>query len=293
MPWPALSPTHFELSTNEGDDILSGIDFRETLSSGPSNVAILPLSERTDTGYPDIMSGRSSSDSSSSATATPSRGPSPLPFSRHSSSPSETESNSPLLGIGRYTSSREGGWNLRTLVSNPSRRRKREGRKWRAFKGGLRRIVRHPLFPRQPLTIIFALLMFTIFAISLTLFLLYILNPDKEPLPWRAYCTIPPTTSVPPRYRTTLPYPYINPLPKVMPPSFPPDDLDTLPPAGLFLGVFSMDSSLERRMLIRTTWATHPRSRNGAGEGDDGMGTSRTVVRFILGQPRKGWERSI
>jgi hypothetical protein len=78
-----------------------------------------------------------------------------------------------------------------------------------------------------------------------------------------------------------------------MPPSFPPDDLDTLAPAGLFLAVFSMDSSLERRMLIRTTWAAHPRSRNGAGEGDGGMGTSRTVVRFVLGQPRKGWERRI
>jgi hypothetical protein len=77
-----------------------------------------------------------------------------LSFSRHSSSPSETESNSPLLGVGRYTSSREVGWNLRTLFSNSPRRRKREGRKWRAFKGGLRRIVRHPLFPRQPLTIV-------------------------------------------------------------------------------------------------------------------------------------------
>lgn len=78
-----------------------------------------------------------------------------------------------------------------------------------------------------------------------------------------------------------------------MPSSFPPDDLDFLPPAGVFLGVFSTDTSLERRMLIRTTWATHPRSRNGAGTGDDGRGTSRTVVRFILGQPRKGWERRI
>jgi hypothetical protein len=49
---------------------------------------------------------------------------------------------------------REGRWNLRTLISSSSRRRKRDGRKWRAFKGGLRRIVRHPLFPRQPLTIV-------------------------------------------------------------------------------------------------------------------------------------------
>ncbi len=46
-------------------------------------------------------------------------------------------------------------------------------------------------------------------------------------------------------------------------------------------------------MLIRSTWATHPRSRNGAGHGDAGDGTSRTIVRFIMGQPRKTWERRI
>lgn len=140
---------------------------------------------------------------------------------------------------------------------------------------------------------IFALLLFTVFAISLTLLLMYILNPDKEPLPWQAYCAIPPTSSHPPSDRTPLPYPYLNPLAKLSPPTFPPDDLDSVPPAGIFLGVFSMDSALERRMLIRTTWASHPRSRNGAGAGDDGFGTSRMVVRFILGQPRKGWERRI
>lgn len=122
---------------------------------------------------------------------------------------------------------------------------------------------------------------------------MYVLNPDKEPLPWKAYCSIPPSTTLPPNFRSTLPYPYINPLLEEIPPSFPPDNLDTFPPAGVFVGVFSMDSALERRMLIRTTWATHPRSRNGAGVGDGGRGTSRTVVRFILGQPRKGWERRI
>jgi hypothetical protein len=46
-------------------------------------------------------------------------------------------------------------------------------------------------------------------------------------------------------------------------------------------------------MLVRTTWASHPRSRDGAGPGDDGTGTSRTIVRFILGQPRKDWERRV
>lgn len=46
-------------------------------------------------------------------------------------------------------------------------------------------------------------------------------------------------------------------------------------------------------MLIRSTWASHRRSRNGAGDGDGGAGTSRTIVRFIMGQPRKTWERRV
>jgi hypothetical protein len=59
------------------------------------------------------------------------------------------------------------------------------------------------------------------------------------------------------------------------------------------VGVFSVDSAFERRMLVRTTWASHPRSRDGAGAGDEGVGTSRTLVRFVLGQPMKEWERRV
>lgn len=44
---------------------------------------------------------------------------------------------------------------------------------------------------------------------------------------------------------------------------------------------------------MRTTWGSHPRSRNGANNADGGLGTSRIVVRFILGQPQKDWERRI
>jgi hypothetical protein len=46
-------------------------------------------------------------------------------------------------------------------------------------------------------------------------------------------------------------------------------------------------------MLIRSTWASHVRSRNGAGDGDGGAGTSRTIVRFIMGQPRRAWDRRV
>lgn len=51
--------------------------------------------------------------------------------------------------------------------------------------------------------------------------------------------------------------------------------------------MFSMDAAVERRMLVRTTWASHVRSRGL----DDG--TDRTVVRFILGKPKREWERRI
>lgn len=137
------------------------------------------------------------------------------------------------------------------------------------------------------------LILLSIFAIFLTLLLIYILNPDKEPLPWRAYCAIP---SFPASYNAfPSSDPYVD-QSSVKTSPFPPTNLDTLSPAGVLVGVFSVDSEFERRMLVRTTWASHPRSRDGAGgpdDGDDGVGTSRTIVRFVLGQPRKDWERRI
>lgn len=142
---------------------------------------------------------------------------------------------------------------------------------------------------------LFTLLLFTAFAISLTHLIIYLCNPDKQPLPWRGYCTIPNFSTEPPP--TFLgPYdsfPIAPPNGSFTPTSFPPDNLETLSPAGVFIGVFSMDTGIERRMLIRSTYASHPRSRNGAGDGDGGVGTSRTVVRFIMGKPRKDWERRI
>ncbi|KAL0581634.1 hypothetical protein V5O48_000450 [Marasmius crinis-equi] len=167
-------------------------------------------------------------------------------------------------------------------------------RVWRLTKKWLRRLVRHPLFPRQPTTIILSVLMFVLFAVLLTIFLMYILNPDKEPLPWQAYCSMPymntPPDSEYPRLHSDL---YHNYTLDMRTPSFPHTELDELPPAGVFVGVFSTDSAYERRALVRSTWASHPRSRNGAGQGDDGVGTSRTIIRFVMGQPRKDFERRI
>ena len=141
---------------------------------------------------------------------------------------------------------------------------------------------------------VFILILFSLLAGAITLYIMSILNPDKDPLPWRAYCSMP-YLAPPFENSGSLDSPNIYPnisRGQVLPP-FPPPNFDSLSPAGVFVGVFSTDSSFERRQLVRTTWAGHPRSRNGAGPGDNGLGTSRTIVRFILGLPRKNWERRV
>ncbi|KAJ7169859.1 glycosyltransferase family 31 protein [Mycena filopes] len=217
--------------------------------------------------YPSaVQSARSST---ANLSPLPSRSPSPLPQFRHSTASSSTsdtdsETTSPLLRANRRS------WWLddsRKWWTISRRRRRRHGRIVTSVKKWSRWLLRHPFFPRQPITIILTLILLSVFTIFVTLLLMYILNPDKDPLPWRAYCSATP--------------------------AFPPPDLDALPPAGLLIGVFSIDSGYERRSLVRTTWASHARSRNGAGDGDGGLGTSRTIVRFVMGEPRKEWERRI
>lgn len=139
---------------------------------------------------------------------------------------------------------------------------------------------------------VLTLILLSLFAILLTLLLIYILNPDKDPLPWRAYCAYPAIYNNHQPPSPSAPYPNPN-YPPSSSVSFPPSSLDDLPPAGIFLGVFSVDSAVERRQYVRSTWASHVRSRNGAGDGDDGVGTSRTLVRFVVAQPRGDWERRI
>ena len=270
----------------------------------------------------DQLSVGTTPNSSAMNSPLPSRSPSPLPpFYSAPSSGSDTDSDepgSPLL-LDTYSSTylREGQprwWQL------PQRQRQRRGPRRPAVWGYRymvrvsRRVFRHPFFPKHPSTIVrlaclsrprghfqlkcheqvLSLLFFTVLAISITFLLIHLLNPDKEPLPWRAYCTMPETSTDPPpdnAHPTFLNISTVEAAPPM--PPFPPSNFEALPPAGVFVGVFSMDSSSERRMLIRSTWARHPRSRNGGGLGDGGVGTSRTIVRFVMGQPRKAWERRV
>ncbi|KAG7099183.1 hypothetical protein E1B28_001052 [Marasmius oreades] len=211
-------------------------------------------------------------------------------YSSHSSaSEGDAESHGLLARRENWREERRRWW-------QPPRRWQRvmDARIWRTARKWLRRLVRHPLFPRQPTSIILSIVMFALFAVLLTIFLMYVLNPDKEPLPWRAYCSMPYMNSPPDVHDPTL-YsdPYHNYTLGMRTPLFPHKELELLPPAGILIGVFSTDSSYERRALVRSTWATHPRSRDGAGAGDNGIGTSRTIVRFIMGQPRKDFERRV
>ncbi|KAJ7783757.1 glycosyltransferase family 31 protein [Mycena maculata] len=266
FPEPRIEEYDSSSSTDSGDTArtFQPAKSRATgLGSSPRSNFLFPSS--TQSG----RSGRSSINSSASTTPVPSRSTSPLPQFRTSTASSstdddESETTSPLLRTNRrswWTDDRRKWWTI------SRRRRKRHGIVFTSLKKWSRWLLRHPFFPRQPITIILTLILLSVFTIFVTLLLMYILNPDKDPLPWRAYCSATPP--------------------------FPSADLDALPPAGVLVGVFSIDSGYERRSLVRSTWANHARSRNGAGGGDDGLGTSRTIVRFVMGEPRKDWERRI
>ncbi|KAJ9104532.1 hypothetical protein QFC21_002028 [Naganishia friedmannii] len=175
------------------------------------------------------------------------------------------------------------------------------------------------LVPTQPSTIILALLLLGAFAVSLTMSLKYLLNPDKAPLPWRDYCQSPYpdyfALKHPPNFNyssgehrirlsmeqnlLTLPGASADLLQKInsthpawpfpgqedMPYSAESSLVDTLEPVGLFIGVFTTDEGRERRMMIRQTYGTHPKSRV--------PGTEGVRLRFVMGRPRARYERAV
>ncbi|WVQ76649.1 hypothetical protein IAR50_006323 [Cryptococcus sp. DSM 104548] len=162
-----------------------------------------------------------------------------------------------------------------------------------------------------------------IFAVTLTATLKHILNPDKEALPWRQYCTSSYPTlyslqdpsqkpiSVSPDHAshshpiptnsfassstklTLLPltpshptWPYRPHASPPYSPETPQDELDLLlAPVGVLLGVFTTDAGMERRQMIRQSYGSHWRSRR---EGTEGV-----RVRFVMGRPRKRYEKAV
>lgn len=64
------------------------------------------------------------------------------------------------------------------------------------------------------------------------------------------------------------------------------DELDqALEPVGVYIGVFTTDAGLQRRMMIRQSYGSHWRSRT---EGTEGV-----RVRFVMGKPRRKYERQV
>lgn len=91
----------------------------------------------------------------------------------------------------------------------------------------------------------------------------YILDPDKERMPWREDCATQP--------------PFLN------------EDTDHLAPVDLFVGVMSYDKSFERRQAIRHTYATMTLPE----DPQTGQVLGNIQVKFILGRPRKAYAQRV
>ncbi|WWC67539.1 uncharacterized protein I206_101448 [Kwoniella pini CBS 10737] len=186
--------------------------------------------------------------------------------------------------------------------------------------------------PTEPWSISLFLIFFAAFAVTLTFTIKHILNPDKEPLPWRQYCT----SDYPTLYSLqdpSLPSPHVNSMVNSNPsfpstehiesvpvnsfapssskpltlmpltpehpawpyhphdkPPFSPEmstkELDeSLNPVGVLIGVFTTDAGVERRHMIRQSYASHWRSRRD--------GTEGIRIRFVMGRPRKRFEKAV
>ncbi|PWN38385.1 uncharacterized protein FA14DRAFT_118543 [Meira miltonrushii] len=116
--------------------------------------------------------------------------------------------------------------------------------------------------PIHPITIFIALLLIAGFVTTVTMTIMYILNPDKEPLPWRTYC------------QQQMPFPH--------------QFADALAPVNVVVGVMTIDSKYERRNTIRSTYARHtlPVSK-------DGKPLANVQVKFILGRVRKAHAKRV
>ena len=140
----------------------------------------------------------------------------------------------------------------------------------------------------------------------------YVLDPDKEALPWRTYCSadhpslyslqnIPPSSytssstlfnfgtadqlSLQPLSRGELAWPYGAQQPPASFGGVLQSDLSDLEPVGVFVGVFTFDAAVKRRNLIRMSYDSHPRSRTPNAEG--------VRLRFIMGRPSARYRKAI
>ena len=126
-------------------------------------------------------------------------------------------------------------------------------------------IVRTLLFliQRHPALSLLCFIGLVIFGTMTGFTIKYILDPDKERMPWREDCF--------------QQQPFIN------------KDVEQLAPVDVLVGVMSYDKGFERRQTIRHTYATLTQPR----DPQTGRPLGNVQVKFILGRPRKSYAHRI
>lgn len=145
------------------------------------------------------------------------------------------------------------------------RRYSSSGSRWnpfRAISSLLCKTFRTFFGPIHPITIFLALALIAGFVTSVTMLIIYILNPDKEPLPWRTFC------------QQQMPFPHAY--------------ADALAPVNVMVGIMTVDSKYERRSIIRNTYAKHTLPAD-----EHGNPTANVQVKFVLGKVRKAHARRV
>ncbi|PWN26667.1 hypothetical protein BDZ90DRAFT_232799 [Jaminaea rosea] len=127
----------------------------------------------------------------------------------------------------------------------------------------MRRSLETCLTSYHPAKVIAALLFVAAFIASTTLLIIFILNPDKQPKPWRSFCAQQQV--------------------------FPHAVADSLAPVDVIMGVMTVDSKFDRRSAIRQTYAKHTRPIDPV----SGEPLANVQVKFVLGRPRKQFARRI
>lgn len=152
---------------------------------------------------------------------------------------------------------------------------------------------------------------FLIFAMVMTGTIKYILDPDKRALPWREYCQedYPTVYSLQDPNSPTFPadqthrslagsdlvlapitpdsaqWPWPGSSHNPYTADFAGEALDSIEPTTVFLGVFTVDNSVDRRNVIRETYGSHPNSLKPGSEG--------VRLRFIMGRPSTEWADAV
>jgi hypothetical protein len=160
----------------------------------------------------------------------------------------------------------------------------------------------------EPWAVVLFLFVFAIFAICLGCSIKYILDPDKVGLPWREYASqeyptiysiqdadwdnsalggyLPPLSVLKPvtPHHDVWPYPGYDYAPHQENLHGGPR-VDNLEPTTIYLAVFTYDVGVDRRNLIRQSYASHPRSRT--------QGTEGVRLRFLMGRPRPQFKHMV